>query len=786
MPTVSKPKDIPIVSEYKLGYRNREDVTNLPPGVLIVGSQNVLTNVSERVQIRKGYALDGAVDNTTGAAILSSFDWLTRGNGERHLRAGFLTSAGNDGKLQYRYVSPAGLVTWRDLTTGLSTVDYNFTQYWKTSEALRVTLFVNGTSNIFEWNGAYTEILSATATTLTKDGDTWLDSGFYSAANKKVIINGVEYTYTGGESTNTLTGVTPSPLSSTIDQSQTTQNSSVAVGEQDVTTKYNKIAQSFIVGQTNITGVKLYKTANTGAFTGTVTVSLLSDVAGNPSNILATVTIPNATYNALPVGEFEALFGTAYNSAVVGTKYWIYVETSTSDTSNHPNLGMNISGGYTSGSVKYYATADGWTDIATIDLYFKTLYAVVAGDIVHQSVVTTANSAMTGITSTFKNGLIKVMNNQIFLGSLTSSVMWLSKVNDYTDYSSSATRQIGEGGSLILDANLVGFIVQGTETLATMWVSAGKDIWYKITFTNLVNVVGPSGEVLGAVPIKSGKRQGAISQAFISNMKNNVIAVSNEPTVDMIGLMENYFTQVQSQNISDPIKLDIDSYDFTDGSIFYFKYFIYVAIPLSGIIRIFNLVTQSWEAPQTIPVSRFYIVDGELYGHSYNSSESYKLFTGYADRVYTNFNGQPISAKWVFSYQNFGTRTQRKSANRFYIEGYIAASTIATATITYELDGCATTKTFTIDGSDNQIVCLLPSGGGLGKQPLGKLPFGGGVNNSIQGLPPKFRVEKTFNNTDFFECSISFSVIGIDDRLELLAFGLNAAYSTQEPVSIRQ
>ena len=113
----AKMHEFNIVSNYKLGYRNREDVTNLPPGVLITGSQNVLTNVSERVQIRQVYALDGAT-SSVASAILASFDWQTRGNGERHLRAGFLTEAGNDGKLQYRYVSPVdGSIVWTDLVT---------------------------------------------------------------------------------------------------------------------------------------------------------------------------------------------------------------------------------------------------------------------------------------------------------------------------------------------------------------------------------------------------------------------------------------------------------------------------------------------------------------------------------------------------------------------------------------------------------------------------------------------------------------------------------------------
>lgn len=625
MPKIpSKTKEYSVVSNYKYGYRNREDVTNLPAGVLIVGSKNVLTNVSERIQIRQGYALDGATSDVA-SPILASFDWMTRGNGERHLRAGFLTSALNDGKLQYRYVDSLGAVTWRDLTTSLTTVAYNFTTYWNTTESLREVLFVNGTSNIFRWNGAITTLLSSTANTLTKNGsDSWLDTGFYSTADKKVIINGTEYTYTGGESTTTLTGVTPSPV-------------------------------------------------------------------------------------AEPVNS-----------------------------------------------------------------------------VVHQSVVTVANSAMTGITSTFKNGLISTMNNQVYIGSLTSSVMWLSKVNNFTDFTGSTPRQSGEGGSLILDQNLVAFIVQGSQDAPTMYVSAGTDLWYKITFTDFVSATGASGQTLGAVAIKTGRRQGAISQSFVSSMKNNTITVTNETTIDLIGVLENYFTEIQTQNISDPIKLDVDSYDFTNGSIFYFRYNIYVAVPEEGLVLVYNIATSSWEAPQTLPISRFYIVDGELYGHSYNTSESYQLFTGYADRVYPTFTGYPIDMMMKFSYQNYGTRNTYKSADGFYIEGYINPNTIVTATLTYELDGCATAKTFEIDGSDTQIVCVQNPQGSLGKSSLGKLKLGGSDADSIQGLPPKFRVEKSFTNTDFFEVSPSFEVLGVDDRLEILAFGLNARESTQEEVIIRQ
>lgn len=162
--------------------------------------------------------------------------------------------------------------------------------------------------------------------------------------------------------------------SATTDQSQTTQNGTVEVGEANATTKKNKLAQSFTPTKTKIRGVNLYKSADTGTFTGTVTISLQADTAGSPSGSdLATKTFTNADWLTLPVGMVESLFSSEYASMTTGSLYWLVITTSTSDTSNHPNFGTNTAGGYANGSVKFNNTTDGWTAIATIDLYFSTL-----------------------------------------------------------------------------------------------------------------------------------------------------------------------------------------------------------------------------------------------------------------------------------------------------------------------------------------------------------------------------------------------------------------------------
>lgn len=158
-----------------------------------------------------------------------------------------------------------------------------------------------------------------------------------------------------------------------IDQSQTTGTTAQALGEASTTGLKNLLAQSFIPTTTKIRAVSLYKSANTGTFTGTVKVAIQADSAGNPSGSdLTSVTITNAVYNTFAVGEFLAEFASDYTSLTIGSTYWIVVTSSTSDTANHPNLGSNAAGGYANGAAKYFNAVDGWVAISSTDLYFKT------------------------------------------------------------------------------------------------------------------------------------------------------------------------------------------------------------------------------------------------------------------------------------------------------------------------------------------------------------------------------------------------------------------------------
>lgn len=181
------------------GYINKKDVTKAEPGSLVSGSQNVLINDGEKITIRDGYSLYGSAATSLNP-IISSYTWNTSTGTEIPIRA-------YDDELEFYYSG-----AWRRLADSFTSISFNFAEWWATNEAKDLLLFVNGDSSIRMWSGGITTFASATANTITKQGTTtWAEDRFLVAGTRQVIIDGVTYTYTGGESTTTLTGVTPDP-----------------------------------------------------------------------------------------------------------------------------------------------------------------------------------------------------------------------------------------------------------------------------------------------------------------------------------------------------------------------------------------------------------------------------------------------------------------------------------------------------------------------------------------------------------------------------------------------
>lgn len=621
-------REFELQSIFKYGYRNKEDVSNLPANTLVIGSQNVLTNASDIVGIRQGYVLDGPAGNQNDYGIDSSYDFAQRIGTTQNLR-----KWGTN--LEVRYQNPdTNVVTWINILSTLSASNVvNFTSFWDQSTELKTfCLFVNGDNNVYEWSGGVGALASTTVDTITLEGtNTTSQLGFYdNAANNAkfvVIINGVEYTYTG-VSGETFTGVSPSPLAAG------------AVGD--------------------------------------AVIQKPATVAGSSISV------------------------------------------------NGGNLGS------------------------------------------------------------FVFDIIATLENQVWYGSFARNTIYVSGTNNYKDCSfTTPARLPAEGALIVLDAPLVGFSPQASQ----MYATAGRDQWWlsqKNQQTIDISGVPVVTESLYMARLKTALNQGAQSQGLIARFKNSLVFVSNEQIINALGLVANINNDPQVVNMSDPIKYDIDAYDFTGGQVLYDNYFIYVSVPVNGVVRMYNIQKQYWEAPQIIPVSRFYhtnsVIGESIYGHSSLTNESYQLFTGYND------NGNPINAVAAFPYvsQQGGAPPQKKNFNKTYTEGYIASNTTIMMTINYDFGGFSGTYTTVISGSDQSIIFNKITDGSLGQNSLGSQPIGTILNVPNAPPIPKFRVINTMPRVNFFEYQIVYSTNDVDQNFTLLRFGPAISSDSAIPTEITQ
>ncbi len=396
-----------------------------------------------------------------------------------------------------------------------------------------------------------------------------------------------------------------------------------------------------------------------------------------------------------------------------------------------------------------------------------TTFTFTAGALVLQEVRTNANKPASGSV----NDGIATLKNQVYIGSLTSREVNVSKNTDFTLFTFSSPRAPGEGALLTLDNTWTAFAPQEED----MYISAGKDDWYKTSFT-LSDTI--TSEAFKVEKLKTAPRQAAQTHDLTAKIKNSVVFISNEPTLDELGRLENINTP-QSQPLSDPIKPDFDAADFTNGHVKYFGNKVYICCPANGTVFIRDLDKGFWQPPQKLPIRRFAIIGGELYGHSSLVPETYKLFTGVDD------NDNYIDFRIFFAYRNFGDRAHNKAFDEYFTEGYISPNTTLTMGILYDFQGASGSAEFIIDGNSTAILFGSGVDNSLGKESFGKEPLGSSMNENA-GTLPKFRHIATFRPTDNYEYQVSYKTTDPDAQFELLAQGPNPKLATVDNVFIKK
>lgn len=453
------------------------------------------------------------------------------------------------------------------------------------------------------------------------------------------------------------------------------------------------------------------------------------------------------------------------------------------------------------GSVIVNGTAYAYTGIAgSGGLQFTGLSGVPAltvGSPIYQQPVAYTFSGATFTNSItpptgFTCDLIGVLStNQVVIASVVNNLVYLSKAGTYKDYSQSSPRVQNDGFAIALNGNITALQPQEDK----MYVSSGLSDWFVTDFTTTTTTNSTTGttvvyETAKFDQLKTNAGQAAVSQYATTKIANDIAFISNEPRVDSLGRVDMQFLTPQITNLSYPIIYDMNSYNFTDASIFYFKERLYIAIPHNGIVIIYNMTnpkTPFWEAPQNLPISGFSTVGNTLIGHSYNTFESYVMFTGYSDRAANaNATGNPINSVAVFAYQELGLRFKSKSFNKFAVEGYISPPTTLNVGLIFRApgNGLSAGTIITIQGTDLYVIGGVADDS-LGKISLGKDPFGTDLPVPQQvNLPPYFAVIKTFLRNPYLAYQPMFYSLGTNQRWELLSYGNNASPTSENETSI--
>lgn len=600
-----------MISEWK-GYDSARDKTNVAENVLVRGSQNMYKKLSGTISVRQGQKRRG-VANPIISPISSEFVWNT-----------------SWGATYTMVISNSSLYVviddvWYTLLTGLTSTRYVFDKWWDNTEKKDRVLFVHGNSDMQHWSGGFATLLSATATTITKTGTTsFQQAGFSTTTGEKTIkINGNTYTYTSGESTTTLTGVSPSP------------------------------------------------------------------VAEPP------------------------------------------------------------------------------------------------GSIILQAVLTEPNTPAAG----FNNDFIKVINNQVYVGSYTSRLCYISANDNFKNYVVPTPRASGDPELLTLDATLKGIGVRQGKA----HIGFGASGWAIITFTDItVGTTLTQQTTVTVKPVALG--QAPYAHEFIDSSGDNIIYLGQDQQVRSFGDFNNLFTSGYP-SLSQEIATELDDENFSNGSLRCIGEFMYVIAPSSGKVYLrqerttvdFNgniVAERLWHAPFIWNVTRIDDLNGTVIGFSNANPQIYDLWdTGQYHDDSPSDEPLPYSCIAALSYRGEQRRQGLWSFDKNYTEGYITEGTPLNLTINYDYQGSTSIINAIINSIEQPAFTFggenIPSLGdaSLGDEPLGDAIFD---SSSDQDSLLKFKVINSLAYTNCFEYQPIFSSDTADARWELLATATNAEAEKEE------
>lgn len=395
----------------------------------------------------------------------------------------------------------------------------------------------------------------------------------------------------------------------------------------------------------------------------------------------------------------------------------------------------------------------------------------------------------------FDSDFLRVINNQVYIGSRSSRVIFISENDDYLDYTVPSPRAPGDPEQIFLDSNAKG--IGAREGKAHIF--GGTAELYVVSF-NQITVSTTLTEQTIVDKIRLAENEACLDHEFIDNVGDDIVYLDRNQQLRLYGVVRN-INQPKFPSLSLPVEDELAEEDFDGGHLRAVDDLIYITAPDTGRVWIHETKTRvnemgnvmlerMWYAPFIWNLSRIAVIDSVEYGHSNANPQIYQLW----DTIQWHDDSPsdeplPYDCLALFAYEQTQKRTEKLSLNKMYLEGYISPGSIVQAAVVLDYQGSSGLQSKEINGENNAVVIFQGNVGiSLGDASLGDNPLGDQTSEVEldQELLPKFRAILGFNPVDVFEYQMRVYSEVVDSRWELICLGTNAKKTTRHPVEIQK
>lgn len=332
-------------------------------------------------------------------------------------------------------------------------------------------------------------------------------------------------------------------------------------------------------------------------------------------------------------------------------------------------------------------------------------------------------------------------------------------------------RKPGEGYIYRLSENFWTMAPQEAE----MYVNTQYGRW---SYVETILSANQQSESVSLTPLKQSSMSKVIFPYMISDLDNDLIFVTTDKKLDLIGRKE--LVQLpQISSLSQPVQFDFDEATFLKGSMEYWNKTLWITSPQGGVMFCYDDHPENkyWQPPQVIPENGILsIVGNSLISHSNIRNQTFTLFNGTSgdtqeDLAFTVRARRPYDCK--------GQRWNSKNSTMSFVEGYITGAPPMELTVIQEINGCKGIFPHDI----KPVVCIPPD-----RAPLGEGEFGSHQMGSDNSTPDAYfqEIYEQFNPIlSYYFYALELSCRATNHSYEWLSFELNQVSSNTNNMPLK-